>query len=73
MKKITGVQTSLKTKDRHEAQRTLQARDDTENQPHLNLALARVSTNVYLRVQCQDAPYLWRIHNHALLLAARAR
>ena len=38
--KTTGEQTSLKTSDRAEAQRLLQARNDAEVQPHLNLALA---------------------------------
>src|SRR5271170_1602812 len=43
--KITGVQTSLKTNDKHEAQRILQAYNETENQPHFNLSLARVYLN----------------------------
>ena len=37
--KITGEQTSLKTSDREEAQRLLQARNEAESQPHFNLAL----------------------------------
>src|SRR5258708_22785746 len=40
--KTTGAQTSLKTRDEDEAQRLLQAHNDTESQPHFNLALARV-------------------------------
>jgi integrase len=43
--KTTGEQTSLKTKDKAEAQRLLLARNDAENQPHFNLALARVYMN----------------------------
>jgi integrase len=43
--KITGEQTSLKTSDKDEAQRLLQARNDAESQPHFNLALARVYIN----------------------------
>ena len=43
--KATGEQTSLKTSDKAEAQRLLQARNDSENQPHFNLALARVYMN----------------------------
>ena len=43
--KATGEQTSLKTSDRMEAQRLLQARNDAESQPHFNLALARVYIN----------------------------
>jgi hypothetical protein len=43
--KITGSQTSLKTDDKHEAQRLLQARNECEAQPAMNLSLARV----YLR------------------------
>lgn len=43
--KMTGEQTSLKTNDKDEAQRLLQARNDSENQPHFNLALARVYMN----------------------------
>src|ERR1039457_2228371 len=43
--KITGVQTSLKTSDKHEAQRILQAHNESENQPHFNLSLARVFLN----------------------------
>jgi hypothetical protein len=43
--KTTGEQTSLKTRDPNEAQRLLQAYNDTENQPHFNLALARVYMN----------------------------
>ena len=43
--KITGEQTSLKTRDRAEAQRLLQAHNETESQPHFNLALARVYIN----------------------------
>jgi hypothetical protein len=40
--KITGVQTSLKTSDKHEAQRILQVHNESENQPHFNLSPARV-------------------------------
>ena len=43
--KITGQQTSLKTSDKHEAQRILQAHNETECQPHFNLSLARVYLN----------------------------
>ena len=43
--KITGVQTSLKTGDKHEAQRILQAHNESANQPHFNLSLARVYLN----------------------------
>ena len=43
--KITGIQTSLKTDDKREAQRILQAHNETENQPCLNLSLARVYLN----------------------------
>ena len=43
--KITGQQTSLKTSDKHEAQRILQAHNETESQPHFNLSLARVYLN----------------------------
>jgi len=37
--KLTGEQTTLKTRDRAEAQRLLQAYNDAESQPHLNHAL----------------------------------
>ena len=40
--KITGQQESLKTSDKHEAQRILQAHNESESQPHFNLSLARV-------------------------------
>jgi len=43
--KTTGDQTSLKTRDRAEAERLLQAHNDTKSQPHFNLALARVYIN----------------------------
>jgi integrase len=43
--KITGAQTSLKTTDKYEAQSILQAYNEAESQPHLNLALARVYLN----------------------------
>jgi integrase len=43
--KITGEQTTLKTRDKDEAQRLLAAHNDTEAQPHFNLALARVYMN----------------------------
>lgn len=43
--KITGEQTSLKTNNKEEALRLLQARNETKAQPHLNLALARVYMN----------------------------
>jgi len=43
--KLTGVQTSLKTNDKHEAQRILQAHNEAESQPHFNLSLARVYLN----------------------------
>ena len=41
--KITGEQTSLKTRDKEEALRLLEARNDSKSQYYLNLALARVS------------------------------
>ena len=43
--KITGEQKSLKTSDKHEAQRILQAHNESESQPHFNLSLARVYLN----------------------------
>jgi hypothetical protein len=43
--KITGEQKSLKTCDKHEAQRILQAHNESECQPHFNLSLARVYLN----------------------------
>jgi hypothetical protein len=43
--KITGQQTSLKTNDKNEAQRILQAHNESESQPHFNLSLARVYLN----------------------------
>jgi site-specific recombinase XerD len=43
--KITGEQKSLKTSDKHEAQRILQAHNESECQPHFNLSLARVYLN----------------------------
>ena len=43
--KITGEQKSLKTSDKFEAQRILQAHNETESQPHFNLSLARVYLN----------------------------
>ena len=43
--KATGTQTTLKTDDNAEAQRLLQAKNDAENQPALNLQLARVYLN----------------------------
>jgi integrase len=43
--KITGQQTSLKTNDKNEAQRVLQAHNESECQPHFNLSLARVYLN----------------------------
>jgi hypothetical protein len=43
--KTTGAQTSLKTRDRAEAERLLQAHNETKSQPHFNLALARVYIN----------------------------
>lgn len=43
--KITGEQTSLKTKDKAEAQRMLQAHNESDSQPHFNLSLARVYLN----------------------------
>jgi hypothetical protein len=43
--KTTGEQTSLKTRDKDEALRLLAAHNDTEAQPHFNLALARVYMN----------------------------
>jgi site-specific recombinase XerD len=43
--KSTGEQKSLKTSDKLEAQRILQAHNETESQPHFNLSLARVYLN----------------------------
>ena len=43
--KISGQQTSLKTSDKHEAQRILQAHNESKSQPHFNLSLARVYLN----------------------------
>ena len=43
--KITGEQKSLKTSDKLEAQRILQAHNETKCQPHFNLSLARVYLN----------------------------
>jgi site-specific recombinase XerD len=43
--KITGEQKSLKTSDKSEAQRILQAHNESECQPHFNLSLARVYLN----------------------------
>jgi len=43
--KSTGHQTSLKTSDKHEAQRLLQAHNESDRQPGLNLSLARVYLN----------------------------
>lgn len=43
--KLTGVQTSLKTRDPVEAKRLLNAQNDAQSQPHFNLALARVYIN----------------------------
>lgn len=43
--KITGQQTTLKTSDKVEAQRILQAHNESECQPHFNLSLARVYLN----------------------------
>lgn len=40
--KTTAAQTSLKTRDRAEAKRLLQAHNETQSQPHFNLALARL-------------------------------
>jgi len=43
--RITGDQISLKTRDKLEAQRLLQAHNNTKSQPEFNLALARVYIN----------------------------
>jgi hypothetical protein len=43
--KITGGQTSLKTRDPVEAKRLLQAQNDAQSQPQFKLALARVYLN----------------------------
>ena len=43
--KITGEQKSLKTSDKFEAHRILQAHNETKVQPHFNLSLARVYLN----------------------------
>jgi len=43
--KITGEQTSLRTNNKQEAQRILQAHNEAESQPQFNVALARVYLN----------------------------
>jgi hypothetical protein len=43
--KVTGAQTTLKTDDKAEAQRLLNAKNEAETQPALNLSLARVYLN----------------------------
>src|ERR1041385_7967277 len=43
--RITGEQTSLKTRDKLEAQRLLHAHNETKSQPEFNLAWARVYIN----------------------------
>jgi integrase len=43
--KITGAQTSLKTSNKQEAQRLVNARNEAECQPQFNVALARVYLN----------------------------
>jgi hypothetical protein len=43
--KICGEQKSLKTSDKSEAQRILQAHNESKCHPHFNLALARVYLN----------------------------
>lgn len=43
--KITGEQASLKTRDKVEAQRLLQAHNESESLPQFNLSLARVYLN----------------------------
>ncbi len=43
--KLTGEQTSLKTRDKREAQRLLQAKNEAQSQPQFNVALARVYLN----------------------------
>ena len=43
--KITGAQTSLKTDDKHDAQRLLNAKNESASQPLLNVQLARVYLN----------------------------
>jgi integrase len=43
--KVTGAQTTLKTDDKTEAQRLLNAKNEAETQPALNLSLARVYLN----------------------------
>ena len=43
--KTSGIQISLKTSDKAEAQRMLQAHNESESQPHFNLSLARVYLN----------------------------
>jgi hypothetical protein len=40
--KLTGEQVSLKTRERETAERLLAARNESEAQPQLNVALARV-------------------------------
>lgn len=43
--KVTGTQTSLKTDNKHEALRLLHARNEADNQPAMNLSLARIYLN----------------------------
>ena len=43
--RLSGVQTSLKTKNKVEAQRLLHARNEAQAQPQMNLSLARVYMN----------------------------
>jgi hypothetical protein len=43
--KATGEQKSLKTSDKSEAQRILQAHNESKSQPHFNISLARVYLN----------------------------
>jgi hypothetical protein len=47
--KTTGEQTSLKTRDRYEAERLLQAHNESESQPHFIFAAG-------LSVSCSTSP-----------------
>ena len=44
--KITGSQTSLKTDDKHEAQRLLQARNESEIQPAMSTEMTKMLARV---------------------------
>src|SRR5882672_3747100 len=66
--KTTGEQTSPKTHDRQEAKRLLQAHNESESQPHFNLALARLrqgsapfSQTAFRRTRISTQPALRQI------------